>query len=157
MVPALTEADLEPFTASGLSWRWRDVKYDILPDGVLRSIRALRRDGSRRCFPQSLLIDAWIRDRPAREIDIEAHDANFVSEWLREHVSDAESVIASWSDEEALYLPWAVFSEYWSSFCYPGSDDVTVWPPDEQWGLSFSHSGVFYWRGRTEDQGPRTD
>jgi len=129
-----------------------------MPEDVLRSIWALRRDKARQYFPQSLRIDEWIRERPAREIDIDAHDENLVSEWLRECVSDAEMVIASWSEAEALYLPWSVFRKYWSSFCYPSSDDVTVWPPDEQWGLSFAHSGKFSWRDageglRTKDKG----
>ena len=148
----VTEADFAPWTASGYAWRWRDPKFDVLPDDVLQSIRALRRERARQCFQQSLSIDRWIRDRPAREIEIDALDETLVSEWLRECDLDTEMVIASWSEDEALYLPWAVFSEHWSSFCYPSSDDVTVWPPDQRWGLSFSHSGVFYWRAG----GPRT-
>jgi hypothetical protein len=148
MRPALTEADLEPFPSSGYAWRWRDPKYDVLPDDVLRSIRALRRDKAQQFFRPSLLIDEWIRDRPAREIGTDAHDERLVSEWLRECGADTDMVIASWSEDEAVYLPWMVFRKYWSSFCYPSSDDVTVWPPDERWGLSFSHSGTFYWRSR---------
>src|SRR5688572_12499649 len=104
----LTEADLEPFTSSGYAWRWRDAKSDVLPDDVLRSIRALRRDKAQEYFPQSILIDGWIRDCPTREIETDAHDENCVSEWLRECGTDTEMVIASWGEHEALFLPWEV-------------------------------------------------
>jgi hypothetical protein len=142
----LTETDLEPWTSSGRAWRWRDRTYDVLPDDVLRLIRAVRRDTAQQYFQESLVVDRWIRDRPTREIDIDAHDEDSVPEWLRECAMDGAMVIASWSDAEALYLPWTVFTKYWSSFCYPSSDDVTVWSLDEQSGVSFTHSGTFYWR-----------
>jgi hypothetical protein len=158
MASTLTGADLEPFTSSGYAWRWRDPKYDVLPDDVLRSIRALRRDKAQHYCQQSLSIDRWVRDRPAREIETDAHDENFVSEWLRECAADTEMVIASWGDDEAVYLPWKVFRKYWSSFCYPSSDDVTLWPLNDEWGLSFSHDGVFHWRlgGPADDVPPTT-
>jgi hypothetical protein len=146
MTPTLTEADLEPFARSGHAWRWRDPRYDVLPDHVLRSIRALRHATAQQYFGQSLLVDRWIRDCPAREIEADANDENLVSGWLQGCGADTEMVVASWSENEAVYLPWGVFRTYWSSFCYPSSDDVTVWPPDQRWGLSFSHSGMFYWR-----------
>ena len=102
----------------------------------------------RQYFRQSLLIDRWILDSRSGQIETEAQDENSVSESLRECVTDTDMVMASWSEDEAVYLPWAVFTRYWPSFCYPSSDDVTVWPSDEQWGLSFSHSGMFSWRAR---------
>ena len=121
----LTEADLEPFTQSAYAWRWCDPKRDVLPDDVLRSIRALRRGKAREYFQENLF-----------------------SEWLQGCGADTEMVIVSWSEDEAVYLPWAVFRKYWSVFCYTSSDDVTVWPLDERWGLSFAHWGVFSWRLR---------
>jgi len=151
MTCTLTEDDLEPCTHSGYAWRWSDPSYDVLPDHVLLSIHALRRGKARQCFQQSLLIDQWTRDDPAREIETGA-DENLVSEWLDGCGAGTEMVIASWSEDEAVYLPWAVFRNYWSSFCYPSTDDVTVWPSDGQWGLSFSHSGRFAWRARESGQ-----
>ena len=146
MTPVLTEADLEPYAASGFAWRWRNPKYEVLPAGVLQSIRAVRRPKAEEYFQPSLTIDKWVRERPMREIETEAHEQKVVSDWLRACVPQAEMVIASWSQDEAVYLPWSVFANYWSSFCYKSSDDVTVWPQDERWGLSFTYRGAFYWR-----------
>lgn len=148
MTPTLTEDDLEPFTSSGLAWRWRDPKYDVLPDTALQGIRSIKKTKSEEFFRPSIDIDNWVRARPAREIDTEATTDAAVSEWLLAGGVGDEMVIASWSEQEAIYLPFVVFSTYWSSFCYPASDDVTIWPADERWGLSYSHRGVLYWRSR---------
>jgi hypothetical protein len=148
MTPEPTPADLEPFAASGHAWRWRDPKYDVLPDDVLQAIQAVRRPKAEDYFQPSLNIDRWVRAQPAREVTTDDHDEAAVAEWLGAGTDPNEMVIASWSETEAIYLPWSVFRKYWSSFCYPSSDDVTVWPVDESFGLSYSHRGVFYWRSR---------
>lgn len=146
----LTDADLGPYTSSGFAWRWKEPKYDVLSEAVLHSIRALRRTAAGQQFQSALALDRWARDSPEREIRTTGHDESVVTRWLLECRTESEMVLASWSEDEAVYLPWSVFSTYWSSFCYPSSDDVTVWPPSERWALSYSHSGAFYWKSRLE-------
>jgi hypothetical protein len=152
MTPEPRPVDLEPFSASGYAWRWRNPKYDVLPDDILQAIHAVRHPKAQDYFQPSLNIDRWVRAQPAQEITTDDHEEDAVAEWLGAGTLASQMVIASWSEDEAIYLPWSVFRKYWSSFCYPSSDDVTVWPVDESFGLSYSHIGVFHWRSRDSVQ-----
>lgn len=146
----LTDDDLEPFSASGFAWRWKDPKHSVLPDNALESVRALRRPVARLQFQPSLEMDRWVRDNPGREIDTDANPEGAVAAWLSLAGFGSDLVIASWSEDEAVYLPLLTFATYWSAFCYPSSDDVTVWPLTRLWAISYAHSGQFFWRARVE-------
>jgi hypothetical protein len=65
-----------------------------------------------------------------------------------------EEVLVSWRDTDAVVTRWSVFTQHWGAFCYPSSDDVTVWSAAEEWALSYQHAELFYWRRRREN-GPR--
>ena len=147
---ALTDDDLEPYTSSGYAWRWNDPKYAVLPDAALKSIKTLRRQVARAQFEPSLEVDHWVRERPDRTVHTDTMEEEAVSGWLNQGGSSSDVVIASWSEDEAIYLPWPVFTRYWSSFCYPASDDVTVWPLTNPWALSYDYIGAFHWRSRVE-------
>ena len=149
---ALIDDDLEPYTSSGYAWRWRDPKQGLIPDTVLTSVKKLRRQAARAQFEPSLEVDRWVRERPERAVETDSKEAQAVSAWLNQGGSGSDMVIASWSADEAIYLPWPVFTEYWSSVCYPASDDVTVWPQSNLWALSYDHIGAFYWRSRVDQR-----
>lgn len=57
--------------------------------------------------------------------------------------SDAERVLLSWDDRTALETSWRTFRTHWETFCYPGSDDVTITPVDERWTLCYHHWEAF--------------
>ena len=44
----------------------------------------------------------------------------------------------------AICVSWGVFCQYWDDFCYPASDDVTIWPLSEEWFLIYDHSEKFF-------------
>jgi hypothetical protein len=52
------------------------------------------------------------------------------------------SVLVVWNDETAVVTDWAFFAERWDDFCYPASDDVTIWAPGEPWTLCYRHFDV---------------
>jgi hypothetical protein len=138
--------DMGPYTASGLAWRWNDPKYHILPPSALHSLRALKPARSRALFPMLLDLDRQAREAPDRLIRTGEATDKQVEEWLAQGSSVREDVIASWSKEEAILLPWHVFTAHWSSFCYPSSDDVTIVPLSERWVVSYSHEELFLWK-----------
>ena len=54
-------------------------------------------------------------------------------------IADATPVCLSWNGTTALRTTWTVFRQYWSDFCYPASDDVSITPEDESWLLLYFH------------------
>ena len=52
-------------------------------------------------------------------------------------------VIVSWDRDTALATDWAFFVARWGDFCYPASDDVTIWSLADDWTLSYRHYEVF--------------
>ncbi len=65
-------------------------------------------------------------------------------DWLREQHGDLrDSVIIAWSSDCALRTTWEIFTDYWSDFCYPASDDVAGWPESERWVLFYHHEEQF--------------
>lgn len=137
-----------------LWWRWTDPTWHVLPESDLAQIRPLtvgkaqeiwetesvyRRDlytfiGSSELIPSSSLFE-WIRN-----VDV-AIDG---TEMVRHHLTTFEphgdqTVIVMWEPAVAVAVPWHIFCTYWDDFCYPSSDDVTVWPLSELWGLCYYH------------------
>jgi hypothetical protein len=43
-------------------------------------------------------------------------------------------------------LPALLFVGRWDDFCFPSSDDVTVYPADERWLLEYAHREEFVFR-----------
>jgi hypothetical protein len=69
--------------------------------------------------------------------------------WLRQQHNGLDAiVIIAWSPECVLRTNWRIFTDYWSDFCYPSSDDVAVWPEAERWILFYDHEEQFEFAGR---------
>ena len=73
-----------------------------------------------------------------------------VAEWLSTLSARSSAwTVLNWSQEVAVLVPWAVFAEHWSDFCYPSSDDVHIWQPGHDWTLLYEHHESFqYFRHR---------
>lgn len=61
--------------------------------------------------------------------------------WLLARLPErAREVVVSWDARTAAMVPWGVFCDHRADFCYPASDDVTVWPlAGEEWLLEVDH------------------
>ncbi len=57
-------------------------------------------------------------------------------------ISPSDPVIVSWDRQTAVITQWATFVRHWDAFCYPSSDDVTVWSPSDDWTLCYRHFQV---------------
>lgn len=104
-----------------------------LPESAFAPDRGLRalNDHDRRIAAESIdeepAVTAWLTGRP---------------------VAGTEHIVVSWADDIAVQTRWSVFAAFWSDFCYPGPDDVTIWClADPHWTLLYHHEEAFYFKG----------
>jgi hypothetical protein len=125
-----------------LAWRWTSETHNLLAPEVLTDIRpltettasALADDGLARCPDAQLLGEAYAA---------ESDEVDRVATRLRALPVSAETrVIVSWDSTTALETSWATFAKYWDAFCYPSSDDVTVWEIGAPWSVCYRHFEV---------------
>ena len=57
-------------------------------------------------------------------------------------------VVVHWDARTAALTDWGTFAAHWGAFCYPSSDDVTVWEPGADWTLAYWHYEVIQFRQR---------
>jgi len=152
----LNQSDFRPGDSFELWWRWTNPTWDMLPESDLAQIRPLtagkaqeiwqtesvyRHDLWRYTFVStsepvlSSSLFEWIRN-----VDISVEGIEIV----RHHLTTFEpqgdqTVIVMWEPTVAVAVPWHIFCTYWTDFCYPSSDDVSVWPISELWGLHYYH------------------
>jgi len=149
-VRELSPGDFAPLDEFPLLGRWTRRTHDLLPSDVLATIRplvpavaaALAPEAVSRCEPQAV---------SDREVTISAEwDA---PEPVRDRLAALpilpdERVILSWSDDVAVETRWKTFVRYWDAFCYPSTDDVTVWSLGGDWTVCYRHFQVIQF-GRT--------
>ncbi len=58
-------------------------------------------------------------------------------------------IIALWEPEIGIALPWTILCHYWPHFCYPGSDDISIFPLAQDWCLLYHHDDFFAYGKRT--------
>jgi hypothetical protein len=124
-----------------LAWRW-----ERIPGTARLAIRPLREDVSERLRPLAVRLDPG-HGPDVVEIDAATSPAT-VSTALRALGVPSEAEVVAWWPWGAVVVPWHVFAEYWDDFCYPSSDDLTVWPSDQQWSLGYDHDERFRFRRR---------
>jgi hypothetical protein len=122
-----------------LAWRWTDSRYAVLSESVMSQLQPLGPQEAGLAREQAL---SFQRDSSV------THPADVSDEdgcaWLRaRHGGLSDIVTISWSGDCALRTSWQIFTEHWSDFCYPSSDDVTVWPDSERWVLFYHHEEQF--------------
>ena len=61
-------------------------------------------------------------------------------------VADDVRIIVSWDAATAMVADWGIFVSNWDDFCYPASDDLSVWPLDGGWTLCYRHYEVLQFR-----------
>jgi hypothetical protein len=141
---SLELGDVVPIEGFELAWRWTDPKHAVLPGPVLADIRPLSNkkaltfadEALRRALPRP--VSEWDFSISAERDDPESVRRRLSELFIRR---DCE-VIVSWNRELAILTTWGTFIRYWDEFCYPSSDDVTVWSPDAPWALVYRHFRV---------------
>lgn len=138
-----------------LAWRWTDENYALLPDNVLSGIIPQTKEQADRLFQQSLRFcgKEGLDEKQFSLSQIKTKDIEpaRVSEWLTAcHDKTETSVFLSWQPDTAVSTTWGIFSEYWSEFCYPASDDVTIWAEGYSWVLLYHHEELLQFGRRVQ-------
>ncbi len=138
-----------------LSWRWTNPKFNLLPQEILLKIKPFNEIVSKKIWkrstefagddtsfkPNHLLFEA------PDKIETYSKDETDIIEWLSTRIPTTK-IIVSWQPNTAVFTDTEVFIQYWDDFCYPSSDDVSIWPIDEKWILHYWHEERFYYSKR---------
>jgi hypothetical protein len=148
----IEHTDIQPLADFPLSWRWTDPKWNRLPDSALQQISPLTQAKAKELWrisghfvlPNGPKVDmfecsSWV------DATVDTPDAfGKVRGWLLGRLSDREQrVIVSWDKDIAVVTNWGVFCDYWNDFCYPASDDTSVFPQSFDWVLFYQHGERF--------------
>lgn len=143
------ESDFTSLDAFPLRWRFVAPRRHGIPAAVLASIRPLT---AARANQLALTARSQCADERQFAVTVRSDDRpDAVRARLNElPPTKTDQILMSWDAETAVLCTWGVFVSYWDDFCYPSSDDVTVWPVDEQWTLCYRHYEIFQFRTRLQ-------
>ena len=155
----IKENDFRSIDSFPLKWRWTDSRWNKFSDSKLNKIQPLSETKAHELFQhskQSYDFETGLAESLFEKIEqINASgEVEEIQRWLSACSSDSsQTVIVSWDDRLAALIEWKVFCEYWDDFCYPASDDVTIFPFSEEWALLYSHEEYFIFGKRRKDNG----
>ncbi len=133
-----------PMEKFKLKWRWTDKNYCLLSENELLHIHPLDSRTAKEVWEKSLTFIGKDNEfSPSSElfdsIDfIDTSDSDKVTSWLADKMPSGE-IIVSWQPDTAVKTTVELFIKYWDEFCYPSSDDVSIWPETENWVVHFWH------------------
>ncbi|HYW80710.1 MAG TPA: DUF2947 family protein [Thermoguttaceae bacterium] len=146
----LTTISMDDFA---LNWRFNDPKYDVLPTDHLAHIHPLD-DQSASAIWQFIMDSDLHRDFPFKNdffrtvesvsLD-DSHDGKSaensrIRKWLyRCAIPFQQTIFLSWQPTCAVVTNSKMLVEYWTSFYYPISDDLTVVDESLDWSVLFFH------------------
>ena len=140
-------SEFQPISQFRLSWRWMSATHAVLPDDVLERIHPLAPWAARRDADRALVVCCVHADATfsASTRDVESTSGTL----LALPVPRRTDIVVSWDEETAVETTWEVFCLYWPDFCYPGSDDVSIWSRHARWSLCYHHDETFSYRRGT--------
>jgi hypothetical protein len=144
--------DLLPATSSSLAWRWTQASHAVFSPEELSQVASLAASAAKQANVEALLAvgrDGLLSPPTSdlRRLKVpDSSESKSILGWLEAlPTGSTREVVASWSADTALKLPWALFVRRWEDFCYPGSDDIAVFPTNREWVLAYHHEDVFEW------------
>ena len=142
-------SDFVSLDAFSLGWRFAPNRVGDLPVDVLLRIRPLTvgRAAAFAAFARTQCEEAAEFGMTLRSDDA----PGAVREQLRALPPAAVAeVLISWDARTALVTDWQTFIAHWDDFCYPSSDNVTIWPLDASWTLCYRHYEIFQFSSRVQ-------
>lgn len=152
----LSQTDFRPGDDFELWWRWANPNRVLLPESALAHIRPLAEERAQEIWQTECVYITELRryafnttldpitssslfDR-IRHIDLSIEKIDAVQQHLTTfEPQEDQMVIVMWEPTIAVAVPWHIFCTYFWDFCYPVTDDVSVWPISELWGLQYHH------------------
>jgi hypothetical protein len=146
----LKTTDFIPLVEFGRAWRFTDPKYNVLPPDAISDLRPISR--LRVAAISVVLEDSCVSFQSGSKVPARKIDATCDSDHAWSKIRDAlralpiapdQRVIVGWDRNDAVETSWRTFFTYWDDFCYPSSDDVTIYPVNEKWTLCYHHWETF--------------
>ena len=130
-------------------WRLGE-RHGDLPAEALDRIHLLSEGKAREVDEIIRVSDCSVIWESSRQIDAETRDATLVRDILNGDLlaSDDIQVAMSYDRSTALVMSVGILCRYWRDFCYPGSDDIVIYPFDGSWILAYDHEECFVLRRR---------
>jgi hypothetical protein len=146
----LSESDFVPLEGFSLAWRWTQESHaDLAPESLAR-IRPLSPERAAAIAPEATELCVGGDTATLRSA---AGDPARVRDWLAALPVESEvPVLISWDADTAVATDWRNFVQHWDDFCYPATDDITVWAPDAAWYLCYDHEEVFRFGRRSKGE-----
>lgn len=141
----LQPEDFAPLPEFRRAFRFLDPKYNVLPPAALADLHPISPNRLATMNAVLEIASARTATEAAQLTDI---DAACESEEVRDRISAAlvglpvptdQRVIVGWDRDDILETSWRTFCSYWDDFCYPSSDDVTIYALDGSWVLWYHH------------------
>ncbi len=110
-----------------LSWRWTQKSHCLIPEEDLIKIKPLTESCSESLYKQRPIISG-----NSQEIECQETPNDFLTKNL-----GTEIVYVLWSNKLGIQTDTKTLIKYFSDFCYPSSDDVTIWPVSNNWLLLY--------------------
>lgn len=144
-----------------LAWRWTDSQHTVLPEDVLDALHPIDGVETRQFHEIALSClgnDGFLLSSEfnSKATITEHLSGEAGSDWLTQQYPISETeVVLSWNQTTALKTSWGIFVAYWQDFCYPGSDDLVVFPltprSTHNWVLLYHHVEEFHFGRRKAD------
>jgi hypothetical protein len=136
-IKTLETTDINDFS---LKWRWIDPDYLLMPVEDLNKIVPLSADSASMVFEETLhLLKGSDIENKGERISAEQVDG---CRYL-DRIKGEKRILVNWDSDCSVITTAEVFIKYWKNFCYPISDDVTIWPESKAWLLHYFHDEVF--------------
>lgn len=142
-----------------LKWRFREEKYNKLPDTHLEQLKPLDNEAAKFLWDfiemNDLHLDTPFKKDFFRTIDkarISDGNEKEIKKWLYQRgLSFDKYVFLSYQPTDAIIVPWKILIKYFDSFYY--SDDLTIFDQSLTWALLFYHEDEIYF-GTNKDFKP---
>lgn len=153
----ISDDDYQPMETFALRWRWANTHSPNLSAEERSRVRPLKPDQAKRAWDESLRFAGDGRDFRPREtlfpnvlsLDTSEREPEQVHDWLEACVPHGERlVVVSWQMDSAVVTDRGLFVRHWDDFCYPASDDASIWPAGSRetpdWVVHYWHEEVLY-------------
>ncbi|MEZ5691589.1 MAG: hypothetical protein R3D71_07990 [Rickettsiales bacterium] len=143
----INDSDYIKLENFSLSYRFTDNNFDILPKNHLSTIKPLPTSKAEEIHEYSKkFIDGKTLSSKnfskTKLIKTDASDPLKIGSILHSLFENSE-IILSYDNKTALVTTYNTFYKYWDSFCYPSSDDIVIFPLDEEWVMAYFHYEEF--------------
>lgn len=143
-VPEICEQDFTYGSAFELIYRFTDSRHTVLSPTELKEIQPVSELKAKEVSDYVLsfydekgqLNETLVQEIIGMDVTQDKVDAG---EWLRNLLPNADSIIISWDTKNCVVTNTDIFCQYWDAFCYPSSDDVTIFSMSSNWIMSYAH------------------